>query len=413
MQDTGENVRVDILNLEIFQLEFSDVSQAEFISSYYAMGRAHRVRIKMSISEEKEMLDVFYRTIIESLYSSEKISEVENTSDYTIANKARIDSELKDFFIKLILAAGKNEEGTLSEFDYAMVATNRLDFYNPRFSLNNKSLKEKIDVLLTKAKADVNDRYYVPAKLLLEKILILDRDNKEAYALKGACHRELGELEDAEQAFKRWLDLSEPDEPKPYFNYGDILLRLRKYGEAEQVYESYLKVFPDDFDGLLEMSQVSYLQGKDYMQFMQRANDIDPENFAAVLLRNFVFHRDEFQADEGLDLKLAAALIGVQPEYLAKLVDDELVPFERIDNNPIFNINELQEWTGIVNRFKIMNTVFNFNLEEAEKLRQHRSDISENLKMRASIKKKKKISRRQKQKKILEDMGQQTLFEED
>lgn len=413
MASKSESIRVDLLNLEIDSLDFDEKPEVSLICSYYSMGRAHRCRIAIKISTESKMLDGFYTALLGNLRS--KIDDVGmgKASDYSITNRERLDNELKDFFLKIKIGAEKGKKRDLSDFEYAMISTNRLDFYNPDFSLNNKSLKEKVNILLKKSRADIQDKFYVPARVLLEKILILDRENKEALALIGACQRELGEYEKAEQAFRRWLELSEPDDPRPYFNYGDILLRLKKYSIAEEIFESYLKIFPDDFDGLMELAQLKYLKGVDYMPQLEAAHKADRELFGKEIMANFIFSKVRDSAGEQLDIKLAAALLGIQPEIAQNFVDDGIIPHEVVDDDTFFNVNEIEEWTKVMNHFSLLSVTIQFDEEAAQKLEAHRIAISENIKLKAAIKKRKKLTSRQKKKIILEDLGQRSLFNDE
>ncbi|MBN2134474.1 MAG: hypothetical protein JW737_01965 [Acidobacteria bacterium] len=411
MTENHRFLRIDVLNVEINNLDYERTKSVALFCAFYSMGRAYRTRIVLNIEEQKKMTEKFFRKLVAEIEEKTKRTESIVADQFLLANRERIEEELRDFFLKIRLGQEKSIEGRLSKFDLAMISTNRLDFYNPEYSLNNKSLKEKVEILLKKTRSDINDGFFVPAKDLLEKILILDRDNTEAYALKGACHRELGEIKDAEFAFKKWLELSQPDDAIPYFNYGDILIRQKKYYDAEKIYESYLKIFPNEFNGLLELAQVRYLGNGDYLSVMDKLNKIDPEHFRNEILGSFIFSLDSHADEELLDSKLAAAFLDIEPELVRNLTDKDIIPHEMVEGEPVFNREELESWAKVINRFNLLDIHLSIKQESIEELKRLRSTLSESIKIKAALSKRGKLTGRQRKKKILEEFGQQNLFD--
>jgi tetratricopeptide (TPR) repeat protein len=412
MNNSNTKCRVDILNIEIESLSLKDKPRVALGCAYYALGRANRVKMLLPVTDETKMTALFYKTLLENLsdWTAEKnIFEIE---DYEIAKKNQLEDELKNFFLKIKAGIEKARSGKLSDFDYAMIVTNRLDFYNPEYSLSNKSLREKVEILLRKARGDIQDKYYIPAKDLLEKILVLNDDNKEAFALLGVCHRELGELEKAEKAFKRWLELSEPDEPKPYFNYGDVLINLKKYAEAEKVFEAFLRVFPSDFNGLLELAQVKCFKGDSFADHLLKAQKIDSEGLRRELLTSFVFTSEDEDLGEQMDHKLAAAFLSAEPEVIRDLFERGVIPHRAYDDEIIFYEKELIKWAQIANAFDLFAIKFKIDMTAVERLKSVRKILPAFTSDRRQSRSSKTAGRGERRKKLLEDLGQQTLFEE-
>jgi len=412
MEKLNNPNRIDILNVEIDSISFDDEQIVNVSSSFYSLGKAHRVKVEMKVDDEEKMASSFLDYILQRFKEIDSKDKEITDTGYIIANKMRLESDLKNFFLKVKIGSEKAKADEFNSFDYAMITTNRLDFYNPEFSLDNKSLQEKVNILLKKAQGDIHEGYYIPAKDLLKKILILDVDNKMAYALLGACHRELEELEEAEKAFKRWLDLSEPDEDKPYFNYGDILFRLEKYDEAEKVYEAYLKIFPNDFNGIMELAQIRYLQDKNFISPLKDANRVDSKLLKKELLGNFIYSKPE-DYGEPMDTKLAAAFLSVEPEYIRNLVKEDKIPYRILDDEPVLYEKELEAWAEVMNKFKVLETQFKIDTTAVDKLKAMRKALPDLIKEQARARSRERQSRRQKKKKILEDLGQQTLFEKE
>jgi tetratricopeptide (TPR) repeat protein len=412
MNNSDTSCRVDILNVEIESLSLKERPKVALACAYYSLGKANRVKMLLTVSDEIKMTTLFFKTLLESLNDWTDEKNIPRAEDYEVAKKNQIEDELKNFFLKIRMGIDKSKSGKLSDFDYAMIVTNRLDFYNPEYSLDNKSLKEKVEILLRKARGDIQDKYYIPAKALLEKILILDDDNKEASALLGVCHRELGELEKAEKAFKRWLELSEPDEKKPYFNYGDVLINLKKYTEAEKVFEAYLRIFPSDFNGIIELAQVRCFKGESFSDLLVRAQRINPDELRRELLSNFVFTREGEDFGEQMDYKLTAAFLSVEPETILELSEKGVIPHRSFDDEIIFFENELIRWAEIANAFDLFPVKFVLDLSAVEKLKSVRKILPSLSSIERHRQSAKTGRRGERRKKLLEDLGQQTLFED-
>jgi len=73
------------------------------------------------------------------------------------------------------------------------------------------------------AAKDINKRYSPP------------------YNLLGYAYRYLGDYENAEKAFQKYIELI-PDDPNPYDSYADLLMKMGKYGESIESYYKALQL---------------------------------------------------------------------------------------------------------------------------------------------------------------------------
>jgi tetratricopeptide (TPR) repeat protein len=72
----------------------------------------------------------------------------------------------------------------------------------------------------------------------------LDPDYSPPYNQKGYAHRSLGQLDLAEVAFKKYIELI-PDDPNPYDSYAELLLRMGRYDESIETYREALSYDPN------------------------------------------------------------------------------------------------------------------------------------------------------------------------
>ncbi len=63
------------------------------------------------------------------------------------------------------------------------------------------------------------------------------------YNMLGYSHRNLGDFKRAEKSFEQYIKLI-PDDPNPYDSYGELKMRMGKYGESIESYYKALKVNP-------------------------------------------------------------------------------------------------------------------------------------------------------------------------
>jgi tetratricopeptide (TPR) repeat protein len=74
-----------------------------------------------------------------------------------------------------------------------------------------------------------------------QKAVAIDSNFSPVYNQLGYCYRFAGRNDDAEVAFKKYIQLI-PDDPNPYDSYAELLMKLGRYEESIAQYEKALKV---------------------------------------------------------------------------------------------------------------------------------------------------------------------------
>lgn len=78
----------------------------------------------------------------------------------------------------------------------------------------------------------------------INKLLILEPNNKEANSFKIQIYQESGKADDAENELKE-LTKKNPENKRYWLQYGDLLSNLSKFKEAIEKYEKALEIDPD------------------------------------------------------------------------------------------------------------------------------------------------------------------------
>jgi len=111
-------------------------------------------------------------------------------------------------------------------------------------------------------------------------------DCSPAYNLLGYGYRNLGDYEKAEKAFQKYIELI-PDDPNPYDSYGELLMKMGKYGESIESYYKALQLDETFYASHLGIaSNLNYLNkhqdARDQLQEMLDAAENDGQRLTAL-----------------------------------------------------------------------------------------------------------------------------------
>jgi tetratricopeptide (TPR) repeat protein len=151
---------------------------------------------------------------------------------------------------------------------------------------------------------------YEQAIACLKKATELAPDYSPSYNLLGYAYRESGRLPEAEQAFRKYIELI-PDDPNPYDSDAELLLKMGRFDDAIATYRKALS-FDSNFVSshvgvaaaqLYKGQSADAMRGLEHLYGMAR-NDGER--------RNALFTMAVVEADGG---RLAAALEQIAKEY--------------------------------------------------------------------------------------------------
>ena len=85
---------------------------------------------------------------------------------------------------------------------------------------------------------------YLKAVELYNKAIIINPDFSPAYNQLGYANRFLEKYDDAELAFKKYIELI-PDDPNPYDSYAELLMKIGRFEESIEQYKAALEINPN------------------------------------------------------------------------------------------------------------------------------------------------------------------------
>ncbi len=95
----------------------------------------------------------------------------------------------------------------------------------------------------------------------LKKATEIARDYSTAYNLLGYAYRQNDAYSDAENAFKKYIDLI-PNDPNPYDSYAELLLKLGRFDEAIMQYNKALAIDANFINSHFGIAAALAYQGK-------------------------------------------------------------------------------------------------------------------------------------------------------
>jgi tetratricopeptide (TPR) repeat protein len=128
-------------------------------------------------------------------------------------------------------------------------------------------------------------------------------DFAPAYNLLGYAYRQVGRFDDAEKAFKKYIELI-PNDPNPYDSYAELLMKMGRFDESIAMYRKALAIDPQFSPSHIGIASNLMYQGKhpaarqEAWKLHQAArNDADRRN---ALFATAVAYADEAKFDEAL-----------------------------------------------------------------------------------------------------------------
>jgi tetratricopeptide (TPR) repeat protein len=165
------------------------------------------------------------------------------------------------------LAAAVAHSGTVSEGERLMILS-----LQARANADPRAALEYTEQLVAKFPRDERARLalglayfgqqdYDRAILEFKQAIEIDSSFSPAYNMLGYAYRPVGRNEDAEAAYKKYIQLI-PDDPNPYDSYAELLMKTGRFDESVAQYEKALSIDPHFPGSYLGISADRMFQGQ-------------------------------------------------------------------------------------------------------------------------------------------------------
>ncbi|MFH2036204.1 MAG: tetratricopeptide repeat protein [Candidatus Zixiibacteriota bacterium] len=145
------------------------------------------------------------------------------------------------------------------------------------------------------------------------------------YNMMGYSYRNINDYENSEKAFEQYIELI-PDDPNPYDSYGELKMRMGKYGESIESYYKALKLSPKFTASHLGIAaNLNFLgkhkEARDQLQELYDLADTDDERKTALfgMAVSFV---DEGKLKAGIEVFNRRMELSQKTDDLNNLVGD-------------------------------------------------------------------------------------------
>ncbi len=326
--------------------------------NYTCPGGEYKSTMVIPITDSVGMAHHFFEELVEE---ARRLSEIDGGYSegpgFFLSNKSGTFFLIKNLcqqVINVLSMEGPLEENRL----YIDLSTTGIHFKDPAKSLTGMDFDQRLKVFMTRAKEKISQGFYTLAADDLEKARALCSNSPIVYKLLGICHRELGHLDLALEMFSKAMDIDDRDK--------DTFLYLEETGFflddmefCENILEEMLSLYPDDIRGLVELANVRYQMGRDYVDILDKAFSIDSKETKEVILQTFVFKRSK---SHNPDPKLISArdvstIMGVSLETIKGLVKLNRIPSRETEERSgfVFDEDELKAWIDVYTRYGLMD----------------------------------------------------------
>jgi tetratricopeptide (TPR) repeat protein len=143
-------------------------------------------------------------------------------------------------------------------------------------------------------------------------------DFAPAYNLLGYAYRQVERFDDAEKAFKKYIQLI-PGDPNPYDSYAELLMKMGRFDESIAMYRKALAIDPQFSPSHIGIATNLMYQGK-HEAARQEALKLHESARNDADRRNALFATAVAYADEG---KFDEAVVELEKEHaIAEKIDD-------------------------------------------------------------------------------------------
>jgi len=325
---------------------------------YTCPGGEYKSTMAIPITDSAGMAHHFFEGLVEE---ARRLSEIDGEYSegpgFFLSNKSSTFFLIKNLcqqVINVFSMEGPLEENRL----YIDLSTTGIHFKDPSKSLSGMDFDKRLKVFMNRAKEKISQGFYTLAADDLEKARALCSNSPIVYKFLGICHRELGHLDLALEMFLRAMDLDDKDKDT-YLYLEETGFFLDDMEFCENILEEMLNLYPDDIRGLVELANVRYQMGRDYMSILDKAFSINNDETREVILQTFVFKRSKSQNPEPrlVSARDVSAMMGVPLETIKGLVKMNRIPARETGARGefVFDKDELKAWMDVYNRYGLMN----------------------------------------------------------
>ena len=345
---------IELISIEVERVD-AEYNELWVSFEYTCPGGEYKSAMPVPIGNSMDMTNHFFRELTnEARHLSEMEGDESLITSLIVSNKASTMLPIKNLCQRVVESL--DYDGVLNESaSYIDLCTSGLDFRTPANSLSVKDFEERFRIFMSRAKDKMSHGYYTIAADDLEKAKVLCSSSSMIFKLIGICHRELGHLDLALEMFLKSLELGEND--KDTFLYiAEIYFFLGDMENASDILNKVIINYPNDSRILVELANVLYQQEKGYLEVIEKAYHIDPEETKNAIIQTFVFKKNDNKDFKRITLEKASEMLKIPSNTIMSLAAKHRIPARQdtATEGIIFDETEIYAWALVYRRFGLL-----------------------------------------------------------
>ncbi|MBN2298063.1 MAG: tetratricopeptide repeat protein [Deltaproteobacteria bacterium] len=344
---------IELISVEVERID-CEYQELWVSYEYTCPGGQYKSAMVLPINNSREMTNVFFKELISE---ARNLSEIDRSDicgiGLNVSNKINSMLPIKNLCQRVIDVLGSDNPLNENK-EFIDLCTSGFHFKVATDSLSSKDFEERFKIFMSRAKEKIAQGYYTIAADDLEKANILCSTSPLIYKLIGICHRELGHLDLAFDMFSKAMDLGDK-ERDTYLYLAEINFFMNNMEQAQEILEKMLKEYPEDIRAMVELANIRYQMGGDYINIMDKAFSLDKNATQKTILQTFVFKKVGGGKQKKTSLKAASTLLEIPEHTIRLLALNNRIPARTYSDHDelILDEHELRSWAFVYRRYDL------------------------------------------------------------
>lgn len=348
-----ETCELNILSTYLKKWSYNDNRINLSFSFFTEVGYGRSV-VDIRINATQNMVNEFLNNVVYKAkeYLSNINSEYANASIRIMGDSA-VKGKLHGFFAKMVKEYNNNKR---SHGRSRMISNRSMDFFYNDFEYESLDDSSKFFVHLNRGVNKINGDLWKTAVEELQRALDFNPDDPVVNKYMAYAYTKMNKLNEAIVYYEKYAASN-----KSIASLNDLAKAYtlaQKYEKAKKIYKEMKKTDPDDLLAIVGEAQVSYMQGKPYLEILDKIFATNEEWLRSYLKDMWEFKIPEFAEDEENKWNAATAsrYLGYErPFDLTKKAFNGEIPcyFDSEKGTIRFVRTELENWVEVFNRYNI------------------------------------------------------------
>lgn len=339
--------------------------------SYFTRLGYSRNIVDMRINAPQYMVNDFLSNVVhkaKDMFAKADASMEQVTIQ--LLNEAEVKRKLHMFIGKILKEFNSNKR---THGRVRMISNRSMDFYYNDFEYDPLPDETKFYVHLNRGANKMNGDLWSAAIDDLKIALTFREDDPLANKYMAQALLKSNRVEEAIPYYKKYVKSDK--NLKSLNELAQAYIKIEDFKNAEKIYKQMQKLAPEDLLARIGHAQISYMQGKPYLDQLEELFELNDEWLLEYLKKGWVYKLPGFGDDETKMWNAAAAAryLGYErPFDLTKRAFNNEIPcyFDQEKGTIRFVKAELDSWIDIQNKFHIDGVdykVYNDRLSDKEK----------------------------------------------